>query len=260
MGGERFRRSAARMGIAPGNLQQGRGFSCRYLLNSESNTMRDGRYKAEGLEAEFEPGSRGRVLRNRLGIRSARTMAEIESAALVTATQKMIDDTRVDQRFTARDIRRMHRLWLGSVYGWAGEYRQVNLGKDGFMFAAAAQVPRLMQELERGALHEHTPCMFTDMDKQARALAIVHAELVLIHPFRDGNGRCARLLATLMALQAGLPALDFGGIRGKKRQHYVAAIHAALGRNYEPMIDVFSGVIVRTLKSRAIVSSVKDVS
>lgn len=219
--------------------------------------MRSGRYKAEGPEAEFEPGSRGRVLRNRLEIISARKMAEIESFALVTATEKLIDDTRVDQRFTAGDLRRMHKLWLGNIYVWAGEYRQVNMGKDGFMFAAAAQVPRLMHELERGALHEHTPCAFVDIDKQARALAMVHAELVLIHPFRDGNGRCARLLATLMALQAGLPVLDFGGIRGKAKQQYIAAVHAALGRDYKPMIEIFRRVITRTLKSRIIASSAK---
>jgi cell filamentation protein len=49
----------------------------------------------------------------------------------------MIDETRVDQRFTAADIRRMHRLWLGEIYVWAGEYRQVNMAKGEFMFAAA---------------------------------------------------------------------------------------------------------------------------
>jgi hypothetical protein len=39
----------------------------------------------------------------------------------------------------------------------------------------------------------------------ARALAEVHAELILIHPCRDGNGRVARLLPLLMGLKAGLP-------------------------------------------------------
>jgi len=43
-------------------------------------------------------------------------------------------------------------------------------------------------------------------------MAVVHVELVLIHPFRDGNGRVARILSILMGLQAGLPALDFGDI------------------------------------------------
>jgi len=28
-------------------------------------------------------------------------------------------------------------------------------------------------------------------------------ELILIHPFREGNGRIARFLSVLMALQAG---------------------------------------------------------
>src|SRR5688572_2071971 len=106
-----------------------------------------GRYRAEGPQAEFEPGSRGRVLRNRLGIRSVRGMAQRESEALVLATQRLIDETRVDQRFTVGDVRHMHRVWLEEIYEWSGEYRQVNMAKDGFMFAAADQVPRLMQEL-----------------------------------------------------------------------------------------------------------------
>jgi hypothetical protein len=48
------------------------------------------RYKAEGPDAEFEPGSRGRVLRNRLGIKSVREMERKESDALLSATQQMI--------------------------------------------------------------------------------------------------------------------------------------------------------------------------
>ncbi len=219
--------------------------------------MRGGRYRAEGPEAEFEPGSRGRALRNRLGIRSVREMVQRESEALVAATQRLIDHTRVEQRFTADDIRRMHRLWLGEIYVWAGEHRQVNMGKGDFMFAAAAQVPRLMHELERGALRELTPCRFQSAAEQAHALAVVHAELILIHPFREGNGRCARLLATLMGLQAGLPALDFGGIRGKTKQRYIAAVHAAVGRDYRPMAEIFGAVIARTLRSRANASSAR---
>jgi len=222
--------------------------------------LRGDRYRAEGPEAEYESGSRGRVLRNRPGIRSVREMAARESAALVAATQQMIDDTRVDQRFTADDVQRMHRIWLGEIYVWAGEYRQVNMGKGDFMFAAAGQVPRLMRELERGALREFTPCRFADAGEQARALGAVHAELILIHPFREGNGRCARLLATLMGLQAGLPALDFGGIRGETKRRYIAAVHAALDRDYRPMTGIFRGVIARTLRAQATASSPRSSS
>lgn len=214
-----------------------------------------GRYDAEGPEAESEPGSRGRVLRNRVGVTSVREIERRESEALLVATQATIDDTRIDQRFTAEDIQRMHRRWLGEIYVWAGNYRQVNIAKGEFMFAAAGQIPRLMQEFEHGPLREYTPCRFDTIDDQASALAVVHAELILIHPFREGNGRCARLLALLMGLQAGLPTLDFGGIRGVKKKSYIAAVHAALGRDYLPMTDVFRNVIARTLKTVATFSS-----
>jgi len=58
----------------------------------------------------------------------------------------------------------------------------------------------------------HAMDELTDLfnEEVIKALAVVHTELVLIHPFRaEGNGRVARMLATLMALQAGLPPLDF---------------------------------------------------
>jgi cell filamentation protein len=106
-----------------------------------------------------------------------------------------------------------------------------------------------MREFERGPLRDYTPCRFATAGEQAHALAVVHAELILIHPFREGNGRCARLLATLMGLQAGLPALNFSGVRGDERRRYIAAIHAGMDRNYEPMTAVFGRIIARTLRA-----------
>jgi cell filamentation protein len=209
------------------------------------------RYRAHGPEAEFEPGSRGRVLRNLRGVRSVREMARLESEALYAATEQLIDETQLEQRFSAADIRHMHKQWLGDIYSWAGGYRQVNMGKDDFMFAASNLVPGLMDEFERGPLRRFTPCRFADADEQAHALAVVHAELILIHPFREGNGRCARLLAMLMGLQAGLPVLNFGGIRGEGKRRYIEAVHAAVGRDYVPMSAVFRGIIARTLRAQA---------
>lgn len=81
-------------------------------------------------------------------------------------------------------------------------------------------------------------------------VGVVHAGLILIHPFREGNRRCSRLLSLLMGLQAGLPALDFGGIRGSENKRSIAAIYASLDRDYGPMTDVYARVIARTLKVR----------
>jgi cell filamentation protein len=105
-----------------------------------------------------------------------------------------------------------------------------------------------MAEFERGPLRRFTPCRPAPLEKLAMALAVVHVELVLIHPFREGNGRAARLLAVLMGLQAGLPPLFFDRLSGRKRQLYFAAVRAGLDRNYEPMAKMFSAVIQRTLQ------------
>lgn len=148
-----------------------------------------------------------------------------------------------DQRFTAADICLWHRQWLGEVYPWAGEYRQVNIGKGGFMFAMSAQVPRLMKEFERKELARFTPCIFDNLEGVLEALAITHCELVLIHPFREGNGRLSRLLSQLMALQAGLPLLNFSVIKGKQRETYSAAVREGMGRDYAPMIEIFRKVV-----------------
>ena len=209
-----------------------------------------GKYDTEGLpEAQFEPGSRGRVLKNLRGITSKREMDETEVQEQFRALRELMTIYGARHRFTAIDVCNIHKLWLGDIYEWAGKYRQVNISKGGFLFAAANHVSRLMAEFEKGPLRKYTPCAFASHDEIAMALAVVHVELVLVHPFREGNGRVARMVAVLMALQAGLPLLDFSVIRGKKKKEYFAAVQSGMDRKYEPMITVFSDVIRKTLRT-----------
>jgi cell filamentation protein len=213
----------------------------------------NGKYQAAGPEVEFEPGSRGRVLRNLLGITRVRDMNAAESQALELAQVAALDHYGPNHRFSADDVRALHRLWLGPIYPWAGEYRSVNIGKGGFQFAHSPRIARLMAELERGALRQNTPCHAANDADAARALAEVHAELILVHPFRDGNGRLARLLALLMALQAGLPPLDFGPMSGRGKRVYIAGIHTAMNRDYASLTATMARVIARS-KRRAVSS------
>ena len=182
-----------------------------------------------------------------MGITRKREMDQIEARELRRASEECIRIYHQDHRFTEADIRRMHQIWLGPVYVWAGRYRNVNLAKAEFLFAAAGEVSRLMAEFESGPLHQFTPCRFPASPEVVKAIALVHTELMLIHPFREGNGRVGRLLAVLMGLQAGLPPLDFGNIKGRKRQEYFAAVRAGMDRDYEPIEKVFSDVIGKTL-------------
>lgn len=209
---------------------------------------KDGRYDVSGLlEARFEPGSNEQVLRNRLGITSPGEMDDAEARALGVTTAGLVGKYHEGYRFTAVDLRAIHRDWLGEIYAWAGDYRQLNVSKGEFTFAAAARVPALMDEFDRKILARHTPCNEPDRTDIVRALAETHVELVLIHPFREGNGRLARILSTLMALQARLPLLDFSLIAGEGRERYFAAVQVGLDKNYRPMEQLFAEIIERSL-------------
>jgi cell filamentation protein len=178
-------------------------------------------------------------------------MDRVELREQLRAMDELFDSYGRDHRFTADDIRKIHGTWLGPVYEWAGKYRKVNLSKGDLTFAVADHIPRLMDEFERNILRKYTPCRSKNLGKTVHALAVVHTELILIHPFREGNGKTARMLATLMGLQSGLPPLDFETMGGKRRKGYFAAIQAGMGGDYVPMEKIFSAVIRRTLRERA---------
>ncbi len=91
--------------------------------------------------------------------------------------------------------------------------------------------------------------MFKNREEVVKALAETHTELLLIHPFRDGNGRVARLLSTLMALQAGLPLLDFSLIGEHRKQEYITAVQAGMSRNDQPMETLFSEIIEKSISA-----------
>jgi cell filamentation protein len=188
---------------------------------------------ASGGEGEFQPGSDERVLRNLLGIADSQDMDEAETALLHRLYQAVLEDEFPDRRLTVADLKRWHRLWLGNVYAWAGRERSVNLGKGGFHFAAATQVPRLLETFERDCLARYTPCR-RDESAAIAAIAETHVEFILIHPFREGNGRLSRLLADVMATQAGHAPLDYSRWDADKAA-YIAAIHAGLSGDYAPM-------------------------
>ena len=87
-----------------------------------------------------------------------------------------------------------------------GTYAVDDSGAQVFVeYAAPEDVPALMAEV--------IDCVNTtrlrpdDAGEAAPAYARIHAGFVSIHPFRDGNGRLARLIANVPLLNAGLPPL-----------------------------------------------------
>jgi len=97
-----------------------------------------------------------------------------------------------------------------------------------FEFAAPKDVPELMQGWL--ALFQKT-CKENTANKEAALAAYVylHVCFVRIHPFWDGNGRMARLIANVPVIMAGYPPVI---IPKERRQEYIEVLseyHLAVG-------------------------------
>lgn len=97
-----------------------------------------------------------------------------------------------------------------------------------------ADVVRLMGEtvdwLERGDLEAHVV---------VRA-AMAHLHLVSVHPFRDGNGRIARIAQSLVLAREGLIAPEFSSIEeylGSDTREYYEVLQEVQKGSYEPRRD-----------------------
>lgn len=110
--------------------------------------------------------------------------------------------------------------YLRPIGNWKREENGTSGMKDGkivFMeYASPSDVPRLMQswlvEFNR---------KLNAVNSATRVLEIyawVHLSFVRVHPFFDGNGRMARLLANLPVLRGGFPPIV---INVKNRAHYI---------------------------------------
>jgi Fic-DOC domain mobile mystery protein B len=67
-----------------------------------------------------------------------------------------------------------------------------------------------------------------------------HHRLVFIHPFPNGNGRHARLIADVFAMKLGRPAFTWGSAHlveeGEARNRYLEAIRAADNGDIQPLL------------------------
>lgn len=192
------------------------------------------RYAVHSTQGEYQPGSNDLVLANKLGIQSVEDMNDLELELLQRLYEEVLVKHLPNRVLTVEDLKTWHRRWLGNVFEWAGQERSVNMGKDGFMFAASAQISRLLADFERSCLARWTPCHDMDTDALVDAIAVTHVEFILIHPFREGNGRLSRLLADVMAVQSGRLPLDYS-TWNTDRPAYYQAIHQGMQMEYAPM-------------------------
>ena len=103
------------------------------------------RYASSGnTEGQYQPGSGGLVLLNKLSITDVQEMNDLELYLLEQLYDVVLSEVEIDQVITVEDVFKWHRKWLGNVYEWAGKERSVNIGKGDFHFATAGQIPYLL--------------------------------------------------------------------------------------------------------------------
>lgn len=82
------------------------------------------------------------------------------------------------------------------------------------------------------------PNKYLGQDELIRDIAKVHGELLFIHPFREGNGRTARILANLMCRKQGYKSLNFALITESNFATYVSGVQLSAKKDYSKMEEI----------------------
>ena len=174
------------------------------------------------------------VLPNHLGLKFAEEIALSEFEGFLSAEIALTESLTSRTRFNAAYILKIHKLSLCHLYSFAGKYRDVNISKAGFPFAAARFLPETMKSFDDEILSQ-LPNKYIEKDLLIKDIARVHGELLFIHPFREGNGRTARMLANLMLRKQGFDPLRFELITEERFNEYIQAVQSSAGKDYQKM-------------------------
>ena len=160
-------------------------------------------------------------------------------ADLNEAEQANIDDAvawtrrrRETDMLTEGFVFQLHRRMFGDVWSWAGSFRRTgkNIGVDPVQIGV--QLGGLLRDARYWVDHGAFPS-----DEIAIRL---HHGLVAIHPFPNGNGRHARLMADMLIAKLGGAPFSWGGgtLRdiGALRTDYIKALRAADQHDFGPLL------------------------
>ena len=187
------------------------------------------------------PGSQGELLPNLLGLKNEKEIGESEFEGFLKAEIYFTEKLSVKTKFNVKYILNLHKEALKHLYPFAGELRNVNLSKGGFPFAAAKFLPESMLAFEKEIL-SGLKNTYKKKEDLIQDVATVHGELLFIHPFREGNGRTARLLANLMLRKAGYNSLKFEKVGKKEFEKYVVAVQNCVNKDYRKMIEFITSI------------------
>jgi Fic-DOC domain mobile mystery protein B len=130
-------------------------------------------------------------------------------------------------------VRKLHGKMFDQTWKWAGEYRHTekNIG---------VSVHEIRDRL-MGLLGDVRYWIENNTYSPDEVAVRFHHRLVFVHPFPNGNGRHARLVADVLAMKLGRPAFTWGSANlikeGEARTRYLEAIRAADDGNVQLLLN-----------------------
>jgi Fic-DOC domain mobile mystery protein B len=193
----------------------------------------------ETLRAEV-PISAGE--RNRL-LPSLSTRAQLEeierrqiNAARVWAMRRAVLSR--GDLMTENFARELHRRMFGGIWRGAGRFRTAKLDRG--------WEPRQIPEGVRMFLDDAEGWLRYSTYSVHEAALRLHVRLIAIHPWFNGNGRHARLVADIVVAANDAKPLAWGSAsarpgRGDARARYIEAMDAAASGDIEPLLEFALG-------------------
>lgn len=105
---------------------------------------------------------------------------------------------------TVKGLQQIHAYLFGGLYDFAGQIRTVNIAKAGFQFAMAQYLEHTLTNVER--MPEDS--FENIIDK--------YVEMNVAHPFREGNGRAARIWLDLILKKNLQRCIDWSQVDKRK--------------------------------------------
>ena len=151
------------------------------------------------------------MLENKLGLTSSAELARMEEQLskkkAVLLFEKGILDSLPAGKFST--LQAIHRYLFEDIYEFAGEIRKVNMAKGNFRFAPLMYLDAALENIDKMPQ--------SDFDE----IIEKYVEMNVAHPFREGNGRSARIwLDAMLKKELGV-VVDWSGI---DREAYLQAM------------------------------------
>lgn len=154
---------------------------------------------------------------------------------------------------TPQFIKKIHAVGFGWIFPeMAGKFRKVEVTVSDYIPPKHYQLPELImnycKDIEERLKHLPSLNKANFLEEFVHFLAWLHHRFLWIHPFKDYNGRIARLLVNIALLNLDLPPVELKVETKTARKKYVQALKNADKGNYSGIERLIQDALEETTK------------